>query len=798
MQPEPATRTVTITVGRGQKNSTRLERRTMSLEALFKRLRYHEPSTKENAEFVIPGDVAECPTPCRQHGGVGANCGGGQIHRLALNSRSIEALFLDFDNWNSDQLAAALARVEATGYQFICYSSPSYAPPEKAKVRIVFPLAAPFRVSDPRHWRDLAWPALVAMVGLPDADRACSDVSRVYYLPSLRAETAEVLVREGGSRLLEVPNTLPIQLVPPTVTRALSQIDLIAQLRADVEYPPHVELVERIADGAALGEAGDRHSQLLKATWLMAGLNPRPTTECVEALLARSCEAMGDDRDFLQEAALAYERACDKRDDEAPEVADFRARLDEQSGTDKAFARRLWREYGDRARYVPGIGWHTWDGQRWASWGDRPTHIVADLRAGYEADLAALRARLAEIREQMQANAAVTTPTTQDANRRLGDLFNALTERADKFYKNVLRPTQQAATANSILRVAEDMPEFRAQPDAFDADPWALNVTNGIIDLRTGALRPHDPNALCTKLAPTSFDPAAAAPLFERVLSEALPDAEVRGFFQRVIGYALTGDVREDLLFLLLGEGGNGKSLLLNAIKQALGEYAGVAPKSLLMHGGKFAAPSDHQLADIRGRRLIHIMEVKDREFLDSSKLKALVGGDPITAARKYENSTTFKPQAKVLMPCNSLPRVTDTDTGAWRRLALIEFPVSFVGSEDRTLSERLGAESSGILAWAVRGCLEWQRGMRVPAQCRKAIDSYRELENDVTQFALWWKAEHGAGSALATPLFDAYVQWSERMQLRPRSLIDFSRQLSKAGLMTYSKDKAGSRWTCT
>jgi P4 family phage/plasmid primase-like protien len=785
---------LTVTVGRGAQSSA-FERRTLSLEALFDRLRQHaiEP-LKEQSECIIPGFVAECPTPCRQSGRTaGVDCGGGQIHRLAANVRTVEALFLDFDNWNTQELEAALIRVDASGYRYICYSSPSYAPPDKAKVRIVFPLAHAYDVQDPKHWREQLWPALVRTVGLPDADRACSDVSRLYYLPSKPRETATTLLREGGTKVLDLPvMATTLRLVVPT-PRAASSEELIAQLRADVDYPPDVELVEAIADGAALAtEQGGRHPAILRATWLLARLSPPPTTECVETLLSASCAAMGDERDFLAEAVRAYETAQDKVAEDLPEAEDFRARLEEQVGTDKAFALRLVRERGDDARFLPAAGWHVWDGKRFRSWGDRPLTLVASLRDGYEADLAALKARIREIDEQLKSNGPAGTVAAQDAARRLAEKRNALSEKAEKFYKTCIRPTQTVASASAVLRVAEDMAPFRSEPDAFDADPSVLNCENGMVDLHTGALRPHDPNALCTMLAPVCYEPTATAPLFERVLAEALPDPEVRAFFHRVTGYSITGDVSEDLMFLLLGSGGNGKSTVLNAIAATLGDYAGVTSKALLVKGGKMAASKDYELADLRGKRFVQVMELSDREYLDSGKLKSVVGGDRITAARKYENAITFKTQAKILMACNEKPRVTDDDNGAWRRIALIDFPNAFIEAPDRTITQRLAAEREGIFAWAVRGCLEWRRqGMNVPAVAREQVAEYRKGENDVVRFVEERIERAADGFFPSAPLYSAYRDWATDNGSHPMDIRKFTRRMQDLGFSYQRKHDA-------
>lgn len=745
---EAADQVLTVTTGRGARKSTGLLWQHISVERLFERLARHEIGSKDNAECIVPGALDLCPIPCRNHGRAqSVDCGGGELHRLDANMHSLSLLFVDLDGLDVDALMRAVATVEATGLVFACYSTPSYAPPAKANARFVFPLAAPVPAA---NWKRV-WSQLVAATGLTGVDPSCCNPSRLYYLPTKPTEDAPTFVRQGGEHLLAEP--APLRLVPP----GAAPHETLAALRAYVDYPDDIELVERIARGESFAEPGARHAALLRATLLLARVGARSIDVLIPSLRAMDIDEAEAERMF--DGAPV---------DDPPEVEAHRALLEEQAGTDQAFARRFARLCGDRARYAQGV-WYGWDGTRWAPTDDAPLQLAASLRESYEADHDALRARIAELQEQMrQAPAAV-----------LATKLERLMKKEEKFYARVITPTQNAGPASSFLRVAAGL--LSAETDAFDADPWALNCTNVIVDLRTGAERQHSPNDMCTKLAPVTYDPFARAPLFMQTLDQALPDVEVREFFQRCIGYALTGVVSEDLLFLLLGDGGNGKSTLLNAIEHALGDYAGPAPKSLLMQA---RVQQTYELADLRGKRLVHMMELSQREYMDSSRLKSVVGGDRIIAARKYENQLAFTTQAKVFMPCNAKPRLNDDDPGAWRRIALIEFPVAFLTDavRDKRLAEQLKDEAPGILAWAVRGCLEWQRGgLRVPDVCRRVVEEYRHEENYVARFAED-RIERGDGSISSARLYDAYRDWSQHEGVQPLSNTAFTMKLKKLG----------------
>jgi P4 family phage/plasmid primase-like protien len=762
VQTEIASQTITVTLGRGAKKSTGLNPTAYTLSDLFERLATHEIGPKDNAECIVPGIIAPCPSPCLNHGRTRAvDCGGGKVHRLNSNVKELHALFVDLDGLDVDALMRLVTAVEASGYVFACYSTPSYAPPVKANARFVFPLAEPVPAG---KWKQI-WAQLVAQTGIEGADQACCDPSRLYYLPTKPTADAPTFVRQGGEKLLSAPLPKPLQLVPANA----APHEIISALRAEADYQGDIDLVERIAKGAALSDdVGGRHLAILRATMLLKHVGAKSID-----VLVPSLNALGGDRDFIGEAERAFDTAPVE---DPPEVVAFRERLEEQSGTDRGFAKRFARLYSDQVRYVPEVGWHVWSGAVWQKCVDAPFHIAAELSKSYETDHTELKTRIAELQEHMR----------QAPSKHLADKLNRLMEKESKFHKRLITPPQNTAPAAAFMRAATK--ELETSAEEFDVDPWALNCTNGIIDLKTGMLKPHDPAAMCIKQAATAYISDARAPLFERTLETALPDPDVRGFFQRVMGYALTGVMSEDLIFVMLGSGGNGKSTLLNAVAHALGDYAGPAPKSLLMSS---KVPQTYELADLRGRRLVTMMELSQREYMDSSRLKSAVGGDRIIAARKYENQVAFTTQAKIFMPCNQKPRLNDDDDGAWRRIALIEFPVAFLTDDvrDRSLPAALMNEAEGILAWAVRGCLEWQRGgLQVPEVSKRNVAEYRHEENYIARF-VEDRVERGDGTTTSARLYDAYREWAQGEGIFAVAQSAFGKKLKKLGFESYRTD---------
>jgi hypothetical protein len=167
--------------------------------------------------------------------------------------------------------------------------------------------------------------------------------------------------------------------------------------------------------------------------------------------------------------------------------------------------------------------------------------------------------------------------------------------------------SEKRARREAMLALATQEPGVSVTPDALDADPWALNCANGVVDLKTGTLRPHRREDLCTKQAPVAFDADAKAPVFDAFLASSLPDADLRAFVQRFLGYALTGVIREHVLPVFWGSGGNGKGTLVEAVKAVVGDYAQAIPSETLIQRNGESHPTE--LAALMGLRLAFASE---------------------------------------------------------------------------------------------------------------------------------------------------------------------------------------------
>ena len=312
----------------------------------------------------------------------------------------------------------------------------------------------------------------------------------------------------------------------------------------------------------------------------------------------------------------------------------------------------------------------------------------------------------------------------------------------------------------AVLKIAQADRSIARTADIWDADPWLLNTPAGMVDLRTGALSPHDRGARCTKI--TAVGPApdrdADCPLWTRFLREITGgDAELQAYLQRAVGYCLTGSVREHALFFAHGPGGNGKGVFLNTIGAILGDYTIVASMDSFTATHTDRHPTD--MAMLRGARLVTAQETEEGRRWAEARVKALTGGDPITARFMRQDFFTYRPQFKLFVAGNHKPSLRNIDDAIRRRLHLIPFTFK-PARPDRDLPEKLKPEWPAILTWAIQGCLEWQRvGLAPPPAVVEATAEYFAEEDAVGR----WMEERCRRDANATATtHDLFADWRE------------------------------------
>ncbi len=265
-------------------------------------------------------------------------------------------------------------------------------------------------------------------------------------------------------------------------------------------------------------------------------------------------------------------------------------------------------------------------------------------------------------------------------------------------------------------------------------------------------------------------------------------DQDLITFVQRAAGYSLTGDTSEHVFFILHGCGRNGKSTLLTMLRAITGDYAQQVRTETIME--KKYNNSTNDLAELRGTRLATAVETTAGRKLAEDVVKNVTGGDPIRARFLYKENFEYVPQFKLWLACNHKPRIDGTDEGIWSRVRLLPFDVRYQDADapegpykDTKLTQKLQAEAPGILAWAVQGCLDWQKnGLNKPSKVMSATDGYRADMDYLGAFlgevcVLLPQAHTGS-----TELYNAYCAWSERNKERAMSLRRFSLALSERG----------------
>lgn len=320
---------------------------------------------------------------------------------------------------------------------------------------------------------------------------------------------------------------------------------------------------------------------------------------------------------------------------------------------------------------------------------------------------------------------------------------------------NIVRkaPEVEAWVTHSLSKARRDSVYNLVKSDAevvstcqLNSDPFLFNVANGTLDLRTAKLLPHSPADLITQISPVVFDAEANCPLHDEAILKICDGdpAKVR-FLQTVFGYTLTGFTREQCFFLFVGAGANGKSLLLELMSALMGDYFQHTRPNTFLRNNKDAIPQD--IAKLHTARMVMASESNPDAQFDEALLKSITGDSRITARFPYGKDFTYTPQFKTFFASNSAPRVRGTDHGIWRRMRLLKFNVRFWDADqgesglpelqaDKRLKEKLESEMSGILNWALEGCLIWQKeGLQIPDAVKADTKEYRESNDFVAHF---------------------------------------------------------------
>jgi putative DNA primase/helicase len=419
--------------------------------------------------------------------------------------------------------------------------------------------------------------------------------------------------------------------------------------------------------------------------------------------------------------------------------------------TDLGNARRLVARHGAGIRFVHAWGkWVIWDGERWRV--DDDGGIMRLAKDTIEAIF-------------------VEAANLSDGEKR--DLR-----------KHALK-SQSVDRLRAMVKLAESELAVVLPADAFDANPLLLGVSNGVIDLRSGSFRPATREDYIVKRAGVAFDPKAQCPSWRKFLGDITDgDRELIAYLQRVVGYALTGLVREEVMFVLWGTGRNGKSTFRETLHALMGDYA-IGSDAGLLVARRDAGGASPDVARLQGRRFVAINETSENDRLNESRVKFLTSNDKLTARKLYHEPCDFTPTHKTFMATNHKPLVQGADEGLWRRIHLLPFIVTIpVESVEKDFRERrLIPELPGILNWALEGLAAYLKdGLNPPACVVAATDEYRK---DMDLIGQWIEERCDRDAHACTPtsaLHADYEQWASGEIGWSISTLKFGRNLADRG----------------
>lgn len=624
-----------------------------------------------------------------------------------------------------------------SGFKGVTYTTHSHTP-EKPKCRVVLPLAAPIQAAD--------YPAFIE--GAKDRfgsdifdEQASRNLSQAYYLPTCPPETTEhlhaiafdggfldpaPLITRGGAVLAA---KTPQKSMPARINDLSPELRQIASETA--------EEVERVKSALAAISADCDRGQ-----WMRVCMAIRSTgwdsAEAIAGEWSRSAPEAFDPREFEKlwnsltpdgGITLATLFHLAKQHGWADPKATSRQNIRETLN-DAGNADRLLAAYGGHLRYV-------FERRTWLIW--RQGHWHFDHRGA-----------ILEIAKAVARGIYQEAACCEDR-----DTSNALSKWANG---SLQLPRLEAMEALSRPTLATLVTEL-------DADPWILGVKNGLVNLRSGQFRAAQPEDLITRRANVEFDSSAICPIWQATIASITGgDRDLADFLQRAMGYSLTGDSREQVFFFAWGNGANGKTTVINVLREILADYAvNIQPEVLMFHRNTNSGTPTPEIARLAGARFVSAVETEDGQRLAESRMKQLTGCDAYTARFLHGTPFDFVPIFKLWIAGNHKPNIQGDDYGVWRRIVLVPFSIQIPeAQQDKGLPDKLRSEYPGVLNWLIEGCLAWQRhGLNPPASVRQEVELYKSEMDLVEQ---WLEERCNLDPTAENPARPLYRDFRQRL----------------------------------
>ena len=424
---------------------------------------------------------------------------------------------------------------------------------------------------------------------------------------------------------------------------------------------------------------------------------------------------------------------------------------------DTGNADRFVEKYKNKARYsYINKGWYFYDGRKW------------------EVDYAGLIKNLTEdILKDMKMQRAYCED-----------------EDEEKAFDKHLKYTRNNRGKTNMIKESEH--RLSILPHEFDKVKEHFNCMNGVVNLRNGQIFEHSHEQYLSKMSNVEYTNKIDTPLWDEFLNQIFDnDKDLIDYIQKAIGYSMSGSTKEQCVFFCYGNGRNGKSTFLDLISDIMGDYAtNIQPETIMVRGQQGGANSD--IARLKGARFVTTVEPNQGARINEGLLKQLTGGDTVTARHLYGQEFEFEPEFKIWMSTNHKPIIRGRDLGIWRRMHLIPFTVQIPENKvDKNLKYKLKKELTGILKWAVDGCIRWQReGLEMPDAVKEAVKEYQN-EMDVISAFLEECILTGPGEVKASDLYKAYTNWADENNEYKMKNTMFGTEIS----LRYTKKKKSDGW---
>ncbi len=432
--------------------------------------------------------------------------------------------------------------------------------------------------------------------------------------------------------------------------------------------------------------------------------------------------------------------------------------------THLANAHRLRQRFGGRMIHVQGDGWYCYD----------------PLRPPWR------RSDEAAMQYAQRLGAIVAAEAAAKANCKGGA--------SDPGYKELCKwavTCEQDHCMRASLAQAAALPGMYCTADTMDADPYLLGTPNEVIDLRTGTARAHRPEDFMSRTTSVALDAEISGVRWRRFVDYICHDnAELTDCLQVSCGYASTGLTIEQRMLVPWGTGKNGKTTFMNAVSDALGDYACAAPPNLLVQHRGEHHPTE--LMELRGRRMVIATESDQHARLNEPAVKQMTGSDPMKGRAMRQDFVEWNPTHKLFLVTNHKPVITGTDEGIWRRITLLPFTATITDEmckRSREFLKELEQDRPAILQWLVDGARRYfEAGLVLPATVIAATAQYRS-DSDVLGDFLAERCELGQG--LVTTAADVrrgYAEWCQDNGEKPLGSRSLSTALAERG---FGRDRA-------